>query len=257
MSAEKLHYEVAGPPGAPAVLLSAGLGGLGGYWRPQLPALAGFRTILYDQRGTGANPGAPNASIEAMADDVAAIVAAAGCGPVHFVGHALGGLAGLALALHHPATLRSLVVVNGWAALDSHTARCFAVRRQVLDAGGAAAYARAQPIFLYPAAWLSAHPDRIAAEEAHGVAHFQGRETLLARIAALCAFDVRDRLHAIATRTLVLAAQDDVLVPWTCSRTLASALPVATLALMPGGGHACNVTETDAFDRLLLPFLHG
>ena len=146
-------------------------------------------------------------------------------------------------------------MVNGWARLDTHTARCFAVRRRLLDAGGPAAYVQAQPIFLFPAAWLSANADRVASEEAHGLAHFQGRNTLLTRIAALEAFDVTARLPEIRTPTLIVAARDDVLVPYTCSEALAAAIPGARLECMPGGGHACNITEHSAFDRLLLSFL--
>ena len=259
MSAD-LRYEVHGPPGAPPVVLSAGLGGLGHYWRPQLPALVReHRVILYDQRGTGANPGPVSCpcTIADMADDVAAILDSCGVTAAHFVGHALGGLIGLDLALRHPGRLRSLTVVNGWARLDTHTARCFAVRRALLEAGGAAAYAHAQPIFLYPSAWLSANPDRVAAEEAHGVAHFQGAETLLARIDALSRFDVSGQLDRIATPALVLAARDDVLVPFTASEKLAAGLRKATLTVMPGGGHACNVTEPASFDRILAGFLAG
>ncbi len=253
MSVE-LRYTVHGAAGAPPVLFSAGLGGAGAYWAPQLAALTpAFGPVLYDQRGTGANAGAPNTSIADMAEDCAAILGVTG--PAHFVGHALGGLVGLELAVRYPGLLRSLVVVNGWARLDSHTARCFAVRRRLLDVGGPEAYVQAQPIFLYPAAWLSANAERVAAEEAHGLAHFQGRNTLLTRIAALKAFDITDRLADIRTPTLVIAARDDVLVPYTASEALAAAIPGAMLELMPGGGHACNVTEQPAFDRVLLSFL--
>jgi aminoacrylate hydrolase len=234
MSAE-LRYTVHGAADSPPVLFSAGLGGTASYWKPQIAALGpAFRAVLYDQRGTGENPGPPNQSIAEMAADCAAILAETG--PAHFVGHALGGLIGLELAIRHPGLLRSLAVVNAWARLDTHTARCFAVRRRLLDAGGPAAYVQAQPIFLYPSAWLSAHADLIAAEEAHGLAHFQGRDTLLARIGALQSFDCAARMAAIRTPTLIIAARDDVLVPYTCSETLAAGIAGATLRILPSGG---------------------
>jgi aminoacrylate hydrolase len=255
-----LRYAVSGrtDPAAPTVLLSSGLGGLRSYWSPQQAALTGrYRVITYDQRGTGENPDVlPDPySIGAMADDVAAILDDAGCASAHVVGHALGGLIGLDLALRHPTRLASLVLVNAWARLDPHTERCFDVRTAILRDCGIATYVRAQAIFLHPAPWLSAHTDRLRREEAAAVAHFQGMETLLRRIGALRAFDVEAQLKQVAVPTLVIAARDDMLVPWTRSQALADALPNARLVLFDYGGHASNVTEPAPFDAALLDFL--
>jgi aminoacrylate hydrolase len=139
---DMLRYDVTGPAGAPFVVMSAGLGGAGAYWQPQIPALsAGYLVITYDQRGTGRNRQsvADGVTIGDMADDVVAIINDVGA-PCHFVGHALGGLIGLELARNHPGKLRSLVLVNAWARLDPHTARCFDVRTEILNASGPAAY---------------------------------------------------------------------------------------------------------------------
>ncbi len=253
-----LQYEVTGQAGAPIVVLSAGLGGAGAYWQPQMAALtASYRVITYDQRGTGRNPGAvaEGVVIADMADDVAAIMGDAAAGPCHFVGHALGGLIGLELALRHPALVRSLVLVNAWATLDPHTARCFDVRAEILRASGPAAYIKAQPIFLHPAAWLSQHAERLAEEEARAIHHFQGVDNLRRRIAAVRGFDFRDHLAAINTPTLVMANRDDMLVPYTRSVSLAAALPNAELALFETGGHAGNFSDPAPFDAALMPFL--
>jgi aminoacrylate hydrolase len=240
------------------VLLSSGLGGLGTYWEPQQAALAAnYRVITYDQRGTGDNPAElPDPySIADMANDVVSILDDAGCAAAHVVGHALGGLIGLELARRHPARITSLVLVNAWARIDPHTELCFDVRTAILRDTGIAAYVRAQPIFLHPAPWLSAHADRLRREEAAAVAHFQGTETLLRRIGALRAFDIEADLKQIAARTLVIAARDDMLVPWTRSQALADALPDARLALHEFGGHANNVTDPVPFNAALLNFL--
>lgn len=254
-----LHYEVHGPSGGDAVLLSSGLGGSATFWQPQLGALveAGHRVIAYDQRGTGRSPADLQAgyAIADMARDVIEILDATSTPRCHLVGHALGGLVGLQLALDAPSRVASLALINAWAKPNPHSSRCFDARLALLGACGPRAYVKAQPIFLYPAAWCAANAERVADEVEHALAHFPGEANLRARVAALRAFDVDARLAEISVPVLVAAATDDVLVPWTCSQRLADGLPRATLERMPHGGHAHSVTEAALFNRNLLAFL--
>ncbi|WP_261401794.1 pyrimidine utilization protein D [Chenggangzhangella methanolivorans] len=240
------------------MLLSTGLGGFGAFWKPQLAALEQrFRVIVYDHRGCGANAGPlPNGyAIAHMADDVVEILDAAGVGRCHFAGHALGGLVGLELALKSPERLATLTLVNAWAAVSLHTLRCFEARLALLRHVGVEAYVKAQPIFLYSAAHAAANAEAIDREVAHAIAAFQGEETLLRRVSALSAFDVRDRLGEIAVPTLVAASRDDVLAPWTASRDLAERLPAAELWMAESGGHAFTVVDPKPFNDVLLHFL--
>ncbi|HEV2817149.1 MAG TPA: pyrimidine utilization protein D [Allosphingosinicella sp.] len=252
-----LYHEEHGPADAPPLILSAGLGGSGAYWTPNLEALArDNRVILYDHRGTGRSDRALafNVGVADMADDVVALMDGLGLERASLIGHAAGGAIGLALALRAPARLERLVVVNGWSEADPHFLRCFETRLALLRDSGVRAYLRAQPLFLYPARWISAHGERLAAEEAEQLHHFQGAPNLEARIAALTAFDVDSRLGEIATPTLLVAAEDDMLVPASCSERLAEGLADATLAMM-AGGHACSVTEPLYFNRLIRDWL--
>ncbi|KIZ41897.1 aminoacrylate hydrolase [Rhodopseudomonas palustris] len=243
---------------APTIVVSAGLGGAAAFWQPQLAALVQrFRVVLYDHRGTGRNPAAlpEGYSIGDMAEEVIALLDSLGIARCHFMGHALGGLVGLEVALRRPALLDRIILINAWASPNPHTERCFAVRRDLLQNVGVAAYVRAQPIFLYPAAWLLQNAARIAEEEAHGVRHFQGTDNILRRIDALLAFDISDRLGEIGHCALVAASKDDTLVPWTCSQQLVAGLPNARPLLVPEGGHAFTVTEPDRFNEAMLDFL--
>jgi aminoacrylate hydrolase len=257
-----MHYEILGraDDDASTVLLSAGLGGLGHFWRPQIEALgAHHRVILYDQRGTGANGGElpDDYSIARMAGDVVEVLDSAGVASCHFAGHALGGLVGLELARRAPSRLDSLVLVNAWAHVDPHTRRCFDARLALLKHVGVEAYVRAQPIFLYPAAWLSEHEDIVRKEEAAGIAHFQGKDNLLKRLSALLAFDATSDLAGIQTPAFIAASRDDVLVPFTRSQHLANKMPNATLWLTAEGGHAFTVTDPPPFNTAMLTFLAG
>lgn len=256
-----LYHEVHGQAsaGAPTLLLSSGLGGSANFWKPQIPALvdAGWRVVAYDQRGTGRSPEALKADykIADMARDVVEVLDATDTAQCIVIGHALGGLVGLQLALDTSSRVAGLVLVNAWSRPNPHSARCFEARLALLGAVGARAYVEAQPIFLYPAAWCAEHAGEVQAEVDHAFAHFPGEANMRARIGALRAFDVDAQLPSIATRTLVAAATDDVLVPWTCSQRLADGLPHAILDRVPHGGHAHSVTDADTFNATLLAFL--
>lgn len=254
-----LYTKRCGAATGEAVLLSAGLGGGGDYWRPQLATLARrFQVVLYDHRGTGRSardPLPPSYSVTNLAEDLRIVLDGLGIASAHIVGHAAGGIAGLELARLEPDRLRSLTIVNGWAVADPHFRRCLEIRRAIYRAGGASAYLKAQPLFLYPAAWISEKLAELDAQAAHHAADFQSEAALFARMAAVEAFDVQGALPAIRVPTLLVSSLDDMLVPSRASRVLAAGLPDASLIELPWGGHAINITQSDAFNEQLLSFL--
>jgi aminoacrylate hydrolase len=255
-----LWYEWHGPEDGEVLILSAGLGGSAAYWEPNLATFAEtYHVLLYDHRGTGRSDRAlPEAvTVEAMARDVLDLMDALGVERAHMLGHAAGGLIGLALATVAPERLDKLVVFNGWARLDPYTARCFDVRLAMLRDSGPETYVQAQPIFLYPPDWISVHSERLDREAEVQLAHFPARATMEKRIAAVRAFEAADRLDSIETPVLVLATGDDALVPSHCARDLAEGLPNATRMLQFHGGHASNITEPADFYERVLPWLAG
>lgn len=255
-----VYYELHGRADAPPLILSSGLGGSADYWKPNLAAFAEhFRVLVYDHRGTGRSDRAlPDVvTVEQFADDMLALMDTVGWARASIVGHAAGGVAGLALALNAPERLDRLVVVNGWAKADPHFLRCFEARLNLLRHCGVEAFLRAQPIFLYPANWISAHSAELDAELPHQLAAFPGVATMEKRIAALAAFDVTGRLGYLSERVLVLVAEDDMLVPSAAGGRLHGELRGRWMEAMPTGGHACNVTDPDTFNRTVLDFLRS
>jgi aminoacrylate hydrolase len=253
-----LWYEEHGPADAPALILSSGLGGSASYWAPNLDALTvGYRVILYDHRGTARSDRAlpPDLTVEHMADDLIAVMDAAGLDRAILVGHAAGACIALAVALKAPERVEGLFLINGFARPDPHFVRCFETRLALLHDSGVAAYVHAQPIFLYPADWCSWNAERLVAEEEEQLRHFQGAENVEARIRALMDFDVADRLGEIRAFTIAIAADDDVLVPTTCSNVIGEGVPHAAVHGVQWGGHACNVTNPAEFNDILLSHL--
>jgi aminoacrylate hydrolase len=260
--ADGIFYETLEGPSkdAPAVVLSAGLGGSGQFFKPQFGALVKrFRVVLYDHRGTGksARELSKPHSVDAMADDILCVLDALKLKHAHVVGHAAGALAGLALALKAAKRIDKLVLINAWAKPDPHIRRCFETRIALLTGSGRRAYVRAQPIFLYPAAWISDNIARLEQEEAHHLRAMPRNEVVLARINALLAFDIDAKLRQIKIPTLVSASADDMLVPVSCSKHLAAGLRNAVLDIAPWGGHSFTVTAPERFNASLVAFLRG
>ena len=250
-----IYYESYGA-GTP-ILLSAGMGGSGSFWTPQIEALSRrHRVICYDHVGTGRSRSDAECprSIAGMADDIVRVLDAAGVDAAHVVGHAIGGIVGIEMATRHPKRMRSLTVVNGWGRADAFLRRCFEVRKQILNASGAQAYVRAQPLFLYPPQWIAENIETLERDEAHMLAHFPPVATMNRRIDMFLAFDAGPSLPAIALPTLLASARDDSLVPAYLSRRLADAIPGAQLREVDWGAHAFTAVTPAVFNDMVLAF---
>ncbi|WP_327396367.1 alpha/beta fold hydrolase [Streptomyces phaeochromogenes] len=97
----RLHVEVHGADGAPAVVLSHGWSCSTAFWAAQIRDLAAdHRVIAYDQRGHGRSPANPVCSADALADDLEAVLAAtlAPGEKAVLAGHSMGGMTLMAAA---------------------------------------------------------------------------------------------------------------------------------------------------------------
>ncbi|GAA3499935.1 alpha/beta hydrolase [Streptomyces prasinosporus] len=91
----RLHVEVHGPEGAPAVVLAHGWTCSTAFWAAQIRDLAAdHRVIAYDQRGHGRSPASPACSTDALADDLQAVLTATLAPGERAViaGHSMGGM---------------------------------------------------------------------------------------------------------------------------------------------------------------------
>lgn len=232
----------------PALLLH-GIGGRASLWAPSVAALAPRAVHAFDMPGhDGTRP--------AMNDFAALADAALGDAPCcDVIGHSLGGMLALEIALRHPHRVRRLVIIASSPAFGSRDPAFrdafLAARQKPLDEGlGMAGVARALvPGMLGPAAAPEAAPAAIAAMASVDEAAYR------ATLALLTGFDRRADLPRVAHPTLLIAGEADATAPPRGMARMAEAMPDARLLVIPGVGHLLPLEAPEAFHAALLAFL--
>jgi pimeloyl-ACP methyl ester carboxylesterase len=109
----RMRYFVGGE--GPPLILVHGLGGAAANWTELAPLLVRSRRLLVpDLPGHGGSGALPGVSgLEPFADRVAAVAAREGMLPAPVVGHSLGGMVVLRLALRHPEAVEAVVLAAG------------------------------------------------------------------------------------------------------------------------------------------------
>ncbi len=255
----QLHVEITGPDTgtAPDLLLVAGLGGRGAFWKPQIARLsAQFRCITFDHRGCGAStPGLKAEDTAHMARDVVALMDALGIARTLYVGHSTGGAIGQHLALGCPERLEKLVLSCSWPGPDAYFLELFRTRRAILEQAGPEAYLASGTFLGFPSRYLQPQIASVQATMAERLRAFPGMEVELSRIAAVMSHDLRAQLPAITVPTLCIGAQDDQITPPGFTEEMAASIPGAQLHLLPRGGHFCPTSQTEAYNARITAFL--
>lgn len=107
-----LYYEIHGI-GTPLILLHGGFGATGMFGE-LLPALAAHRRVIaVDLQGHGRTADSDRPlRFEALADDIAALLAHLGLATATVMGYSLGGAVALQTAIRHPGAVDRLIVVS-------------------------------------------------------------------------------------------------------------------------------------------------
>lgn len=232
----------------PALLLVSGLGGGASFWAGSAATLSrSCRVISFDQRGIGASTrGHAPCTIDQLAIDGLAVLAAAKAERAIVLGHSTGGCIGQAMARIAPERLDGLILSATWLKPSRYMTGLFRTRRAILDEDPQA-YAATAALMAYPPAWIEANWQIYEAALAAAPATPQAQQVVRERIDALLAFDGSADVAALVMPVLVLGARDDMIVPAFLQEELAAALPGSRKTMLDSGGHFFPVARPDAF----------
>lgn len=253
-----LHFDDYGS--GELIVLITGSGGAGRLWRPcQVPALtaAGYRVVTVDNRGVPPTDRCPEGfTISDMAGDVAGLIKSLAVAPCRVVGFSLGGIIVQELLLAYPGLVTQAVLMATRGRTDALRAAASAAEAELLDSGiilppkyDAVMHAmhylspRTQNDEQQIRDWLDIlemSPLDPAVRRAH-----QGLDLIGNRL---------EEYRKIRSQCLVLAFQDDLIVPTHFCREVADHIPDCRYEEIPGCGHYGYLESPDAVNSAMISF---
>ena len=249
----RLTYRVDGA-GSPLVMIQ-GVGAQGLARNPQIEILKRhYACLSFDNRGIGlSQPAGKRLTVEQMAVDAAALMDDAGWDSAHIVGHSMGGLIALQLALTARERARSLGL------LCAFPRGAAAMTPRVLWKGFQMRFA---PRYFRRRAFLqlvlppqSSYSDEMADRMSGIVGHDIGDPPPITsqQLSAMRECDLTQRLDALSgISTLVVSAEKDLVARPPLGRAIAAAIRGSHYVEILGASHAFPILEPERCSALLL-----
>jgi 3-oxoadipate enol-lactonase len=252
----EINYRLEGD-GPETIVLVNGLADDLETWVLQMGDLlaAGYRVLRFDNRGIGASskPAGPY-STAMFAADTKALVDDLGITGFHLMGVSMGGMIAQEYALAYPSDLVSVTFGCTYAAPGPFCSRMFSMWQDMAPVLGVPFIMRDVTLWAFTPGFFEQRPQEAAEFETAMRYMDQPVHAYLAQLAAIQTHDTTARLAQITTPTLVLAGEEDILIPVSLSRRLHEAVPGSAWATTPGG-HACIWEHPAPFNRLFLDFV--
>ena len=255
-----INYQIDGAEtGRGTIVLINGLADDLESWGYQIPALvdAGYRVLRFDNRGIG-NTDAPAGpySSRMLADDAKALVDMLGIRDFHLMGVSMGGMIAEEYALAYGSDLKSLTLACTYGKADAFCQTMFALWGDLAKGLGVPFVMRDVSLWAFTGPFFANRPEDAAEFAAAMAALPMSFEAYMAQLAVIQDHDATARLAKLSVPTLVLAGEEDILIPVRLSRLLQEAIPGAKWKTVPGG-HACLWETPDPFNAAFLDFVRS
>jgi 3-oxoadipate enol-lactonase len=216
---------------------------------------AGYRVLRFDNRGIGASskPAGPYSS-RMLADDAKALADSLGITGFHLMGVSMGGMIAQEYALAYPADLRSATFACTYAAPGPFCSRMFAMWADMAPVLGVPFVMRDVTLWAFTVPFFEQRTAELEEFEMAMRYMDQPVHAYLAQLAVIQAHDTTSRLGEITTPSLVLAGEEDILIPVALSRRIHEGISGSEWATTRGG-HGCIWEHPAEFNRTYLDFV--
>lgn len=223
------------------------------------PLAERFTLVLPDNRGTG-NSSKPEGdySIEAFADDGAAVLDSAGIEAAHVFGVSMGGMIAQRFASRHSRRTRGLAIGcsngGGDSVIPPEREIWELLRLLPNEQMDAREVARRQEAAYYTEPFMASNRTLIDEQFRTVNANPTPDFAVKGHLAAIEAFDGRGDLAAIGAPTLVITGDGDRLIVPENSKVLAEAIPGAELCILADAAHFFWVEKPGQSAQRLIDF---
>lgn len=253
-----IYYDLKGHEDSPYLLLISGLTNNHTIWSDMVDELAMyFRVILMDNRGAGQSCQDQDAfTIDDMADDCKQLLDYLGVELTCVVGHSMGGMIAQAFSARYPEDILWLMIASSAAKPPEHATWQILNRISVKQQLDVDSVLNLSFPWLYGNSFL-ADKKKVEQEKqrAKNDPYPQTLQGYQAQAHAIAQFDARDQLDQIKKPTLVLAGEDDLLIPAKVSKQqLADKLPKAKFDTLSNCGHMLAREKPAAFAKRITDF---
>jgi 3-oxoadipate enol-lactonase len=229
------------------VLFLHGIRGHRGQWARQLEFFSKrFKAAAADARGFGESDDYDGWLVfDDLIADVLRVARYFKSERAHIVGLAMGGRIGRHVALRHPERVASLTLVStnpGFDALSANEVRRFVTERP-----------NRTPEAVKSLLGRGARAGALE-EVQEGVARLR-EPSYLKMLEASVLQDRATPLENLSVPTLVVAGDEDRVLPVEMTRAMAARIPGAEVALMQGVGHFPNLEQPERFNETVIDFI--
>jgi len=247
----ELYYELHGV-GKPIVFSHAWLDDCS-IWNSQVKHFPkNYTVILYDLRGHGRSDkpkvGEGNYSVQALSNELYALIQKLNLEKPILVGYSLGGYAAILLALEHPEKISKLVLVGATAKMALPTS-------VKLVTGVFRAFMSYETYLRISCKYRFYKPSKQIVDE-----QFARALKVDKAVASECwkelteNYDVREKVSKIEVPTLIIVGEKDK-VNLEASRYLNREIKGSELRIVSGSGHTVMVEKTKEFNQILEEFI--
>jgi pimeloyl-ACP methyl ester carboxylesterase len=252
----KIYYEIYGE--GPPLLMIAGLSSDSKSWQYVKKSLGGVYTlIIFDNRGCGRTEYTGAFSLSDIASDAISLIDHLGYKKVHLLGHSMGGMIAMELALDHPDRLNKLVLASSCTKLSAKAR----IKLEDLYTKWLNGYDMVE--------WYRLMFEGLFSEKVTGNKQFmdaaiifsmsypyaQKPEGFKDQVEAIINFDISHSYVNIDHTTMIISGSEDMLILAGESRQLMNINGNSSFHLIDGAAHTIHAEMPGEFAEIVLEFL--